>query len=312
MLYVSTRDHTNTFTAHHALFEQNASDGGMFMPFRLPVLTHDDLAQMKSSSFGSNVARILNIFFSAQLTGWEIDFCCGRSPVDIISLPRKLLIAELWHNTGSSYAHMERALYDKLCGKNAPAEISPWARIAIRISVFFAIYAMSDLDTFDLAIDDHEFTAPLAAWYARRMGLPIGTIICGCNDNGAVWDLLHRGEMNTISSSQNIGIEQLICATLGHGYALQFVSACRDRRTYHVPEEKLPELSDRIFVAVTSEDRIKNVVTSVNRSNNYTLDSSAAISFGALQDYRARVGESRTTMLLSMMRQQGNKYAVNR
>ncbi len=37
-----------------------------------------------------------------------------------------------------------------------------------------------------------EFTMPVAAWYARRMGLPTGDVICVCNENSAPWELLHR------------------------------------------------------------------------------------------------------------------------
>lgn len=308
MLYVSTRDQANTYTAHRALFEQVASDGGMFVPFRLPEFTQEEISQMKSKSFGSNVAQILNLFFSAQLTGWDVDFCCGRCPADIVSLPRKLLIAELWRNTASSYAHMERALYSKLCGGDAPEQISVWAKIAIRIAVFFAVYAITSSDghaaELDFAIDDKDFTAPMAAWYARRMGLPIGTIICGSYGSSAVWDLLHRGEMNTTLCSQSFGVEQLIYNTLGPKEALQFAFACKNRRPYHVTEQHLGELNDRIFVAVTSADRINNVIVNFHRSNGYMLDKAAAISFGALQDYRARAGESRSTLLFSFQKTQ--------
>lgn len=317
MLYVSTRDHTNTYTAHRALFEQEASDGGMFVPFCLPELTQNEIYQMKSNSFGSNVAQILNLFFSAQLTGWDVDFCCGRSPVDVISLPRKLLIAELWHNTASSYGYMEQALYNKLCGGNPPEQMSCWAKIAIRISVLFAAYALIGPEGYpeelDVALDDQEFIAPLAAWYARRMGLPIGTLICGSYESSSVWDLIHRGELNTATCGQNRGVEQLIFAALGPEETKKFVSACQKRRTYHVDEEKLSVLNDRIFIAVTSADRVNNVIASFNRSNNYVLDTSAATGFGALQDYRSRVGESKNTMLFSMIQlQKDDRFSTKR
>jgi len=304
MLYVSTRDYRNTYTAHRTLFEQCASDGGMFAPFRLPEFTREEIQQMKTQSFGSNVALILNLFFNAHLTSWDVEFCCGRCPVDLISLPRKLLIAELWHNTASTYAHIERALYEKLCGGSAPDQITPWAKIAIRTAVFFAVYAicssMKNFDELDFAVDDLDFTALLAVWYARRIGLPVGMIICGSYDNGVSWDLLHRGELNTASCNRNIGMEQLIHATLGQDETCRFVDTCRNRRTYLVDEQRLTELNNGIFVAVTSADRIENIITNFNQSNNYMLDHSAAVGYGALQDYRACEGESRATMVFSL------------
>lgn len=306
MLYVSTRDRTNTYTAHRALFDQIAPDGGMFVPFRLPNYTQKELLQMRDNSFGTNIAQILNLFFSAQLNGWDVDFCCGRNPANIVSLPRKLLIAELWHNTASSYAHVEYALYNKLCGGKVPDQISCWAKIAIRIAFFFAIYAMcgsqASLEELDVAVDDTDFIAPMAAWYARSMGLPIDTIICGSRGNSTVWDLLHRGELNAATCVQSQGLEQLIFNTLGANEALKFVMAHQNRGSYQVNEEDLPVLNDRFFVAVTSADRVGNIVSSFLRSNGYVLDSSAAVGFGALQDFRSRVGESKMTILLSLQK----------
>ena len=306
MLYVSTRDSTNIYTAHRALYEQHTSDGGMFVPFRFPVFSYDEILQMKSRSFGTNVAQILNLFFSTRLNGWDVDCCCGRIPVNLVSLPRKLLVVELWNNTAHSYAHVEHALYDKLCGGNAPEKITTWAKIAIQIAFFFAVFSLSvqenQGEVFDVALDDSEFIAPMAAWYARHMGLPIGTIICGSNDNSSAWDLLHRGELNAASDTPNLGLEQLIYITLGPEQAFQFASACRERRSYHVDGDQIKQLADRMFVAVTSSDRVNTVIASFNRTNNYVLDPFAAISFGALQDYRARIGESKSTMLFSMQK----------
>lgn len=303
MLYVSTRDRTNTYTAHRALFEQCASDGGMFVPFQLPQFSQDDILQQKSNSFGTNAANILNLFFSAHLTGWDVDFCCGRYPVNVIYLPHKLLIAEAWHNTASSYRHVEHAIYKRLCGPEGPAQISRWARIAIRIALLFAAYACipePGFEELDLAVDDCDFIAPMAAWYARKMGLPVGVIICGSYDNGALWDLVHRGELNTVGVQNAQGLEQLIFMTLGPEEAKYFAAACQTRRTYHLEEELLSKLNDRIFAAVVSDARITNVIQSFRSSAGYALDRTAAISFAALQDYRARVGENSVTMMFTL------------
>lgn len=303
MLYVSTRDRTNTYTAHRALFEQCASDGGMFVPFQLPQFSQEDILRQKSNSFGTNVADILNLFFSARLTGWDIDFCCGRYPVDVLSLPHKLLIAEAWHNTESNYQHIEQTIYGRLCGRERPEQISRWAKIAIRIALLFATYACIpeiDCEELDLAVDDCDFIAPIAALYARKMGLPVSVIICGGDDNGSCWDLVHKGELNTVAVRNAEGLEQLIFITLGPEEVKRFAIACQTKRTYHLAEDLLYKLNDRIFVAVVSDTRVVNVIQSFQSSVGYALDRTAAISFAALQDYRARVGENSVTMIFSL------------
>ncbi len=304
MLYVSTRNRTDSYTAHRALHENRAPDGGMYVPFQLPQFSKEEILQLKESSFGDNFARILNIFFSARLTGWDVEFCCGRYPVKSVSLPHRLIVAEAWHNTASGYQYVEHALYSKLCG-NAPSEqTSDWARIAIRIALMFAIYGTStaagNADVLDFAVDGDGFVAPIATWYARRMGLPVGMIICGSHDSSTVWDLLHRGELNTAAVSDYTGLERLIYSVFGYDEAMRFVLACQKRRVYHLEEDQLNLLNEGMFAAVVSSNRVPSVISSFYRSQGYILDLSAAISFGALQDYRSRIGESNATVVISL------------
>ena len=65
MLYITTRDNKDTFTAHRALTEAYAPDGGGFVPFRLPTYAPDEIATLKEKNFGTIVAEILNSIFSS-------------------------------------------------------------------------------------------------------------------------------------------------------------------------------------------------------------------------------------------------------
>lgn len=305
MLYVSTRNRTDSYTAHRALHEQHAPDSGYFVPFQLPRLEQDQISQLNVNSFCVNVANILNLFFSERLTGWDVEFAIGRYPVEIIACPRKLTLVELWHNLSASYSRTELALYNRLCGNTNPISVPPWAKIAIMIAMLFATYALTDackeLEPIDVAVDSHDFILPMATWIARKMGLPLETIVCGTYDNSALWDLLHRGEVNTPMMTRHLhGVEQLIYMTLGQSEAENFVNAVIHRRTYFVPEESLPAVQNGLYSAVISRDRVNPVISSFYRSNHYLLDQVAAVSYGALQDYRSSTGESRKTLILSL------------
>ena len=61
MLYLTTRDKHDTFTAHRALQENTAPDGGCYAPISFPVYESKQLASIREKSFGQNVADILNI-----------------------------------------------------------------------------------------------------------------------------------------------------------------------------------------------------------------------------------------------------------
>ena len=81
MLYVTTRGKYDAFTAARTMNLDRGPDGGLFIPFRLPQLTRDEIIALGSKTFGQNVADILNLFFSTRLSGWDVDMTIGRSPV---------------------------------------------------------------------------------------------------------------------------------------------------------------------------------------------------------------------------------------
>lgn len=312
MLYVSTRDRTNSFTAYRALHEERAPDGGLFVPFRIPVCSKEEIQALKEKNFGEIVAQILNLFFSTGLTGWDVDFTVGRNPFRVRTMNHRLVVGELWHNLESDYAYFERSLYNKLCGGGGK-QPTDWAKIAVRIAVLFGMFgtfSREGIRELDIAVTVGDFSVPMAAWYARRMGLPIGTIICGCNENGAVWELVHHGEMNTGTAVVHTdlpeldyacpsSVERLIYHAFGINQSLRFVDICKRNAIYTVDDETQRQLSDGFFAAVVSGRRARSVIANIYRSNHYLIDGCAAIAYGSLQDYRSSTGESRGTLLLA-------------
>ena len=92
MLYVSTRNHVDSFTAYRVLHEDHAPDGGMFVPMRFPAFLPEELCQLKTSSFGEIVSIVLNKFFSANLSAWDVEICAGRHPFKLVPMNHKMLI----------------------------------------------------------------------------------------------------------------------------------------------------------------------------------------------------------------------------
>lgn len=307
MLYVTTRDCSDAFTAHRALSSDCAPDGGLYIPYILPKLDEAQLEQMLTQSFGENIAQILNMFFSAKLTGWDVDFCCGKNPVKAAAIGRKIIVAELWRNPGSDYTHFVKNLLARLWGEQA-APATNWARVAIKIAVCFATYAElirnGDVEAntrIDLAVPVGDMTDPIAAYYARVMGLPVVNIIMCCDDNSGIWDLLNRGEIGTapLDSGRKLGLERLIEAECGSAETSRYYAACEKHGLYILPEEQTKTFGKGLFAAVIGKDRIHSVINSVYRNNSYFMDPKTAVCFGGLQDHRAKVGESRLTLMFA-------------
>ena len=303
MLYLTTRDRFETFTAFHAIKNDTAPNGGLFVPFHIPKM---ELQMLAEESFGEVVAQVLNSFFATRLTGKQVEFTIGRNPIRIAAAHQRTVIAELFRNLDGNYQKMEQRLAEKICSCfDTDFKITSWTAIAIRIAVLFGAFAeMRKLDdqeqTVDIALPCGDFKLTMAAWYAREMGLPIGNIICSCRQDSGVWDMLRHGEMRTsVPEPAAKEMERLICATIGFTQAVQYGKALENGTMYAIDAEQTSLLNRGIFCAVVSDDRIDSAISNVYRTSACILETGSAASYSGLMDYRAKTGESRTALLLA-------------
>lgn len=318
MLYVTTRGTQDAFTAYRTMHQDRGPDGGLFVPMRMPVPERGDIVSLSEQSFGQNVADILNLFFGTKLTAWDVDVTIGKNVSVLKPIGHRTLIGELWHNAEGNFERVISSLAHRIhpdgeCVTTA----TNWVQIAVRIAVIFGVFGqllkteqVKPGKPLDIAVTSGSFAAPMALWYAREMGLPIGNIICGCNENGSVWDLLHRGAVDTAAIAVKTttpeadfalppNLERLICAALGQEEALHYTWCCMEGRSYEPPEARMEELRRGIFTAVVSRMRVETIIPSVYRTNRYILDIYSALAYGALSDYRSRTGSFGTALVLT-------------
>ena len=63
MLYVTTRNTADAYTAYRALHEVFAPDGGYYVPFRLTAYSDEEISIIKTQTPGEIIAGILNVIF---------------------------------------------------------------------------------------------------------------------------------------------------------------------------------------------------------------------------------------------------------
>lgn len=318
MLYVTTRNTKDVFTVNHAILKDRCADGGLYVPYQVPVMTREEVIGLKEKSFSQCIAELLNLFLGVKLSGYDIELNIGRYPVKMVSMSHKIAICELWHNPESDFTALENAAAKQI-NADVSSGIAPsdWVRTAVRISVLFGVFSeLLRSDSFDItnkldiSVSAGDFQMPVAAWYARQMGLPIGMIICGCNQNGMIWDLIHHGQIKTDTVAVRTrtpkcdysvapGLERLIFSTLGEDEANRFAAICQRGGLYALKEDKADTLATGLYSAVVSDQRMMNVINSVYRTNEYLLDPYSALAFSALQDYRTVAGETRPALIIS-------------
>lgn len=299
MLYVNTNNKADSVTAYRVLRAADLPAGQMYVPFQLQPLDEETLSAFLNQSFCGAVASVLNFFFSTGITQWDVELCAGRNIVSCRNLSHKLIVAETWHNPEGSYRFLEKALYEKLIG--APAKTVPaWVKVAIRIAVLFGIFTglRDNIHTFDVTTNAWDSTTYLAALYARYLGLPVGSIIIGCSERSGYWGLIQKGELSA-SASEILDIHTLIHVAIGEEEAIRCRRLNEAGKTFYIDEDTDTPFNQYIFAAVVSQRRLESIMGSMWRTSQYLITPDTAVSYSALQDYRARAGESRDTLLFA-------------
>lgn len=306
MLYTTTRNNLDTFTAQRALREDRGEDGGLYVPFQRPALS------VGGQSMNGCVAETLNLLFQTRLTAWDVDCSIGRHPVRLEHLRQRTVMAESWHNPDWTFERMVRSLTRLAAGEEGT--VNSWTRIAVRIAalsgIFWELQRSGIREPVDIALVSGDFSAPISAWYARRWGLPIGNIICCCNENNSLWELLVQGQLRTDAVAHETGIpqadvvvptelERLVCEAGGPEEVEYYLERCRRGQIYCPDAAVLPSLREGLCASVVSSQRIGRTIRGAYDTHGYLLSPASALAYGGLLDYRSRTGNLRPTLVLT-------------
>ena len=317
MLYATTRSKVATYTAQRALKEDRAPDGGLYVPTKLPYYNTEELNALLKEPAGEIVARILNEFFGSKLGRLDVEFAVGKRIFGMASISHRIVIGELWRNAESGFDGLCRRLTERISAEFGVEQPGMWMRIACRIAIVFGMFArmrlngvISHTELVDAAALTGNFEGPYALWAARKMGLPIGEIICCCNDNNGVWDLINRGQMKlnakvTETSTPKCDIvvpealELLIHARLEWDDAEEFVELAKKGGTYFLGAEEHRHFREGISASVIGDKRIRLAMPNLHRTNGYILCPYSALVYTGLMDYRSRPGPRRAALMLT-------------
>ena len=192
-----------------------------------------------------------------------------------------------------------------------------WGRLVPQIVYYFSAYADLLGERSIAAGDAVNFTVPtgnfgniLAGYYAKRMGLPVGKLVCASNANNVLTDFLQTGIYDrkrdfyqTMSPSMDI-----------------LVSSNLERLLYHLTEDTaqvaawmrelaevgkydasrlLPALRESFWAAFTDDAATEEEIRAVYERTGYTLDTHTAVAYRAAEGYRRATGDTRPMVVLS-------------
>ena len=255
--------------------------------------------------------------FDTHLTGADIELCAGKRPVRLRDLGQRMIILECWHTPDRTEAGLTGVLARLIRGggpENIPGE---WPAVAIRGALLFA--CMGELfragmvhpgKSVDFAAVCGDFSGVMSGWYARAWGLPVGNVVCVCNENNGMWELLHHGELKTDAVSITTGtpaadiaipagVERLISFCGGLEEISRFLNDFRCGKTYVPGADVLADMRKGLCVSVIGTQRMINTKVGIKRAIGYSLSSYDALCYAGVQDFRARGGGNRPCIILS-------------
>ena len=317
MLYVTTRSKRDAYTPQRVLTRSRGEDGGLYIPMHMPAFSETQLDDFVSKGFNHCIAEILNLQFNTKLTSWDVDFAAGRHPVRLKKLNQRIVMGELWHNTDWKFSGMVAHLAQCIRKEQTNCVTEEWANIGVRIAVLFGIYGelkraglANTKQPFDVSIVSGDFSGAISAWYAREWGLPIGNIVCCCNENNDIWNLFCHGQMRTDGVVRKTetpdadvtlpeSLERLICAVGGYEAVEDYLFCVRRGLTYYPEEHLLRKLRRGLHISVVSQPRIQQTIPNVYSGTGYVLSPYDALTFAGLLDYRSRTGANAYAVILS-------------
>ena len=167
-------------------------------------------------------------------------------------------------------------------------------------------------DPINVTVPTGNFGNILAAYYAKRMGLPVKKLICASNTNNVLTDFFHTGEYRakrtfykTISPSMDIlissNLERLLYEISGRDAraTAAWMKTLIEKGTYDIKPAMLEELKRDFYADYCDDAHTKDTIRRVFKQNGYLMDTHTAVGQTVYEAYAAQTGDTTVTILAS-------------
>ncbi len=170
---------------------------------------------------------------------------------------------------------------------------------------------ISEGEKINVVVPTGNFGNILAAYYAKRLGVPIDKLICASNENKVLYDFFESGRYDknrefilTESPSMDIlvssNLERLIyhIADDDAEKTAQLMKALSTQGVYEISESMKANLKD--FVGGWSDrQQTRDAIRKLYHDNAYVIDPHTAVAASVYLDYTAKTGDQTKTVIVS-------------
>jgi len=194
-----------------------------------------------------------------------------------------------------------------------------WGRILPQVVYYISAYCdlvrdgkLTMGDPIHFCVPTGNFGDILAAYYAKRMGLPVGRLICASNRNDVLTDFLRTGIYDrnrpfhtTMSPSMDIlissNLERLLFDLSGEndaeirGYMEQLSRTGR----YEVSDHIKARLRELFWGGFCGEEGTAATIAEYYSRHGYLIDTHTAVAANVMEQYRRQSGDAGLTVFVS-------------
>jgi len=192
-----------------------------------------------------------------------------------------------------------------------------WGRLAPQIVYYISAYCdlvkngtLAMGDPMNVTVPTGNFGNILAAYIAKRMGLPIGKLVCASNSNNILTDFFNTGVYDrrrpfftTISPSMDIlissNLERLLYFALGAEKCKQLMEDLRDNGVFTVDSAVREALSADFAAAYCSEEDTLATIGNYFKENGYLCDPHTAVALYCADKYVSESGDKAPMLVAS-------------
>ena len=191
-------------------------------------------------------------------------------------------------------------------------------RLAPQVTYYFKAYA--DLmkagkiamgDKVNFCVPTGNFGDILAGYLAKKLGLPVGMLVCASNANNVLTDFIRTGTYDrrrplhkTISPSMDIlvssNLERLLYLLSGDTQLVaKLMKQLSEEGVYTVPAALQEAIAESFWAGCCDDTGASSTIKKVWEENRYLCDTHTATGWAVAEEYVAATGDKRPMVVLS-------------
>ncbi|MEG1441084.1 MAG: threonine synthase, partial [Oscillospiraceae bacterium] len=194
-----------------------------------------------------------------------------------------------------------------------------WGRLVPQIVYYFYGYCnminngeIEVGDKINVCVPTGNFGNILAAYYAKKMGLPIGKLICASNKNNVLTDFIKTGEYDknrefytSVSPSMDIlissNLERLLFDICGKDDKKinDLMTKLNKNGKYKLTKTLHKKISDIFWAGCCDDYFTKTQIWKTFNESGYTLDTHTAVAVDVYEQYLKETGDETKTLIAS-------------